>query len=151
MVGLNVAFSHTNPYYFKTHQQLRLNIYFHRGFIKRLRKIPIFPTRLKGKMDYTKPSGAFYHHSYINTALGEKSLNMKGGFEIFDRLNPQMVGFFTLCGWESPTSLYNYNENGFTKSYMYTYATLCTHKVNFPLTYTYMWTKRALLAYREEI
>ena len=80
-------------------------MYFHRGFTKRLRKIPTFPTRLKEKIYNSKPGLAFYHHGYIKTDFWMKNLYMEGDFEIFARHNPQVVGFFTPGGWEFPTSL----------------------------------------------
>ena len=80
-------------------------MYFRSGFTKRLRKIPIFTTRLKENSDYSKPWVAYYHHGYINTDFFLKNLNIKGGFEIFARHNFLVVGFFTPGGWEFPTRL----------------------------------------------
>ena len=49
---------------------------------------------------------AFYHYVYINTDLCLEIPNKEGGFEIYARHNPLVVGFFTPSGWEFPTSLY---------------------------------------------
>ena len=47
----------------------KCTMYFHSGFTKWFRKILIFPTKLKEKTCYPKPSVAFYPQGYINTDL----------------------------------------------------------------------------------
>ena len=58
-------------------------MYVHNSFTKRLRKISIFPTRFKEKLDYPKHSVAFYPHGYINTDFCLNNLEIEGDFEIF--------------------------------------------------------------------
>ena len=50
-------------------------------------------------MDYPKSWVVFYHHGYISTIL-LKNPNMRGGFELIARHNPQVVGIFTPGGWD---------------------------------------------------